>query len=155
MSIALLLGPDAILATLRGTTIEAIFAELCAPIARAENVAADELVAALAEREALASTAIGGGIAIPHGVHPGLRRVVGVLGRAQPGLALDAPDGRPVRLFFALLRPPDFANGHLKALARVSQLLGAPGMVDALLAAEDADAMRRLVLASPGDSSPD
>lgn len=148
MSLVELLGADSILDTLHGTDVEAIFAELCVPVARSENIAHAELVAALVEREALASTAIGDGIAIPHGVHPRLRRIVAVLGRARPGLRLETPDALPVQLFFALLRPPDAATAHLKALARVSQLLSTPGVRQGLLDAEDAAAMRHIVISA-------
>jgi mannitol/fructose-specific phosphotransferase system IIA component (Ntr-type) len=148
MSIVDLLGAESILDALHGTSLDAIFVELCAPIAQRESIPRDELVLALAEREALASTAIGHGLAIPHGVHPQLTRVVGALGRARAGLALATPDGQPVRLFFALIRPPDAASAHLKALARVSRLLATPGVCEALLAAEDAAAMRAIVVAN-------
>jgi PTS system nitrogen regulatory IIA component len=143
MSIIAPVPLDAIVPDLVGRDTAAIFAELCAPLEAITGVPSVELQAALAEREALAPTALGHGIAIPHGVHPGLRRVVAVLGRSRAGLDFAAPDGEPVRLFVALLRPPDAANAHLKALARVSRVLVDAHRRTALLDAVDADAMAR------------
>ena len=81
------------------------------------------LVEVLWERERLGSTAIGDGIAIPHGKLPGLRGVVGMFGRHADGVEFDSLDGNPTRLFFLLVAPDESVGQHLKALARVSRLL--------------------------------
>ncbi|MBL8948250.1 MAG: PTS sugar transporter subunit IIA [Myxococcales bacterium] len=138
MNLVDLFPQDAIIVDLVGDDVPTVFAELCAPMARATGLAADELVAALQEREALASTAIGHGLAIPHGVHPQLGRIVGALGRSRAGLSMGAPDGAAVHLFVALIRPPDGSHAHLKALARVSGLLAHAPTREALIGAKDA-----------------
>lgn len=145
MTLPLSLAHDAIIAELAGTDTESVFTELCAPIARSEGVPVDALVAALLEREQLASTAVGHGVAMPHGVHPGLQRVVACFGRSRVGLQFGAPDGVPVRLFVALVRPPDAASTHLKALAKWSQLLASDEVRGALLVAPTADDIRRVL----------
>jgi PTS system nitrogen regulatory IIA component len=150
MTLQSLLQPDAILAELGGRDAATIFAELCVPLARSEGIPQQELVAALLEREALATTAVGDGVAIPHGVHPRLQRVVASFGRAPAGVPFGAPDGQPVRLFVALLRPVEAAGAHLKALARVSQVLGRASVRDALLQAATAEKMYRILVESPG-----
>ncbi len=81
------------------------------------------LVEVLWERERLGSTAIGDGIAIPHGKLHGLRGVVGMFGRHPQGVDFDSLDGNPTRLFFLLVAPEESVGQHLKALARVSRLL--------------------------------
>lgn len=136
---------DAIVVELAGIDVPSVFAELCAPMARATGIAAPELIAALLEREALASTAIGHGIAIPHGVHPQLGGIVGALGRSRRGVSMGAPDDAPAHLFVALLRAPDGSNAHLKALARVSQLLGHSPTREALVAATSAAQMHEIL----------
>jgi nitrogen PTS system EIIA component len=145
MNLTELLPVEMILADLEGTTADALFVELCTPLAGVVGIPAVELAQALAEREALASTALGSGIAVPHGVHPGLDRVVASFGRARTGVAFDAPDGEPVHFFVALLRPPEAVGAHLTALARVGQLLGHASVREALLAAPDAAAMHRII----------
>jgi len=136
MNLLDILSRDAILAELHGTETHTLFAELCAPLGRSEGIDATELAGALAEREAQGSTAMGSGVAVPHGVHPRLVRVVACFGRARAGIELAAPDGLPVQLFVALLRPPEAAGAHLEALACVSRLLGDPAVRSALLAAD-------------------
>jgi PTS system nitrogen regulatory IIA component len=97
------------------------------------------------EREQLASTAIGDGLAIPHGKVAGLHRLVGVLGRSQAGLAFDALDGKPTYLVFMLAAPIDSAIEHLNALARLSRLFRDPALRERLLAAPDGDTMYRTI----------
>jgi PTS system nitrogen regulatory IIA component len=77
----------------------------------------------LLERERISTTAIGEGVAIPHGKLPGVERVLGVFGRSLEGVDFASLDGRPTHLFFVLIAPENAAADHLKALARISRLL--------------------------------
>lgn len=87
----------------------------------------DETVHALLEREALASTGVGSGVAIPHGRLTGLDKTVASLAIAPKGLEFDAIDGEPVHILVCILAPRDGgthgASDHLKALARISRAL--------------------------------
>jgi len=74
-------------------------------------------------REALGSTAIGQGIAIPHGKCDCIKKLVGCLGVSKEGIKFDSLDGEPAYIFFLLIAPVDSAGPHLKALARISRLL--------------------------------
>jgi PTS system nitrogen regulatory IIA component len=78
------------------------------------------------EREKISTTAIGEGVAIPHGKLPGIERVVGVFARSPSGVDFASLDGEPTHLFFALIAPEGAAADHLKALARISRLLKDP-----------------------------
>src|SRR5690349_10132022 len=124
MKILDILSPAAIIPALSATTKAEALQELAALLAR-QHPAIDgaRLVQVLLDREALGSTAIGEGIAIPHGKMPGVANVVAAFGRSANGLAFDSLDGNPTRLFFLLVAPEDSAGIHLKALARVSRLL--------------------------------
>ena len=80
------LRPDCIIATLQAKTKPAVLAELSAHLAKVvPGVEAEALRKVLEEREQLASTAIGDGIAIPHGKLDSVGRLVGRLGRAVDG----------------------------------------------------------------------
>jgi mannitol/fructose-specific phosphotransferase system IIA component (Ntr-type) len=61
----------------------------------------------LLAREAVQSTALGGGIALPHArtVASPVHRFAAA--RVDPALDYDAPDGIPVALVFLLLGPPE------------------------------------------------
>ena len=82
-----------------------------------------EVLAVLLERESISTTAIGEGVAIPHGKLPTVERVLGVFARSQKGIDFASLDGAPTHLFFALIAPQNAAADHLKALARISRLL--------------------------------
>lgn len=77
----------------------------------------------LLEREKISTTAIGEGVAIPHGKVPGVKQVCGLLARSPQGVDFDSLDGGLTHLFFVLVAPEDSAADHLKALARISRLL--------------------------------
>ena len=68
------------------------------------------------EREALSSTGVGEGVAIPHAEIPGLERPALAFARLADGVDFDAPDGQPVRLVFLLLVPPRAHDRHLQLL---------------------------------------
>src|SRR5262245_27875277 len=57
-------------------------------------------------REQQASTAVGGGLALPHAKVDDLPRPTGVLGHTQAGVNWPSPDGEPVRLVCLLLADP-------------------------------------------------
>src|SRR6187455_3085755 len=69
----------------------------------------------LIEREQLASTAIGEGVAIPHGKLGSVGEIVACLGRAPTGVEFDSMDGQPTYLFFVLVAPESSTGAHLKA----------------------------------------
>lgn len=84
---------------------------------------ARKVLEVLRERERISSTAIGEGVAIPHGKLAGASRVMAVFARSAEGVDFASLDGEPTHLFFALIAPENAAADHLKALARISRLL--------------------------------
>ena len=92
----------------------------------------------LREREKISTTAIGEGVAIPHGKLAGVERVLGAFARSFEGVDFASLDGEPTHLFFALIAPENAAADHLKALARISRLLKDETFRDRLMAGETA-----------------
>lgn len=138
-----LVAPD-----LSGADKTAVLRELAEHLAAqrpAETIDAGRLVDVLWERERLGSTAIGDGIAIPHGKMPGLTGVVGAFGRHAKGVDFDSLDGSPTHLFFLLVAPEDSVGQHLKALARVSRLLKDRAFRERLVGAGDRAELFRLI----------
>jgi nitrogen PTS system EIIA component len=82
-----------------------------------------KVLAVLLDREKISTTAIGEGVAIPHGKLPGVDRVMGMFARSPEGVDFASLDGGPTHLFFVLIAPENAAADHLKALARISRLL--------------------------------
>ena len=90
-------------------------------------------------REALGSTAIGEGIAIPHAKvdavkEPGLAAMV-----VPEGVDYEAFDGSLANLIFMIAAPAAGDDVHLQALSRLSTLLMNPGFKESLTGAKDAD----------------
>lgn len=147
MKVTEFLSPNAVVAELRGTSKPEILRELSERLAQAYGapLRADRVLEVLGEREKLASTGIGEGVAIPHGKMPGLGRIFAAFGVSHAGLDFSSIDKRPTQLFFALVAPENSAGVHLKALARVSRLFRNAGLRDAILAAGSADEIYRLI----------
>jgi PTS system nitrogen regulatory IIA component len=124
MKLTEILSAKLVLPLLKGTSKEAVLHELADRMAAEHpDIDADRLVEVLWERERLGSTAIGDGIAIPHGKLPGLHSVLAAFGRHPKGVDFQSLDGQPTHLFFLLVAPENSVGQHLKALARVSRLL--------------------------------
>ncbi len=87
---------------------------------------------ALNDREALGSTGLGNGIAIPHGKFSGLSGVTAVFARLERAVDFDAVDDQPVDLVMMLLAPLGAGADHLKALARVARILRTESVVEQL-----------------------
>jgi len=92
---------------------------------------------ALSDREALGSTGLGNGIAIPHGKLPGLKGVTAIFAKLDHPIDFDAIDDQPVDLVVMLLAPVGAGADHLKALARVARMLRTEALVDDLRRTSD------------------
>jgi PTS system nitrogen regulatory IIA component len=102
---------------------------------------------ALSGREALGSTGLGNGIAIPHGKLAGLKGVTAVFARLAQPVEFDAVDDQPVDLVVMLLAPTGAGADHLKALARVARLLRTESLVDGLRHNDDPAKLYRILTA--------
>ena len=99
----------------------------------------------LEERELLASTAIGDGIAIPHGKLDAVGHLVGTLGRSARGSSSSRSTASRPTWSSCWSRPPARPGVHLKALARLSRLFRDADFRQRLLAAPDAAAMYQVI----------
>jgi len=122
---------------LRAADKKALLAELARLAARKAGAEPAELLRLLAAREALGSTGIGAGIAVPHARLPGLAAPLGFFARLNRPVAFDAIDGKAVDLVFLLLSPAQDHGSHLAVLAAASRRLREPAVVAAIRAAGD------------------
>lgn len=131
-----LLPPAAIKLNLEAADKEEAFEELVDLLMRCGSIHDREgALQALRDREKLMSTGIGNGVAIPHGKHPSVNRLVAALGISPRGVEFDALDGKPANLVFVLLARPDNPGPHIQALAEIARLIQSPGLVKRLLEA--------------------
>jgi PTS system nitrogen regulatory IIA component len=118
------LNAEAIISDLAARNKQAVLNELAEKFTTAYGVQdGKRVLAVLLEREKISTTAIGEGVAIPHGKLPNIEQVQAVFARSKEGIDFASLDGEPTYLFFALIAPEDGAADHLKALARISRLL--------------------------------
>lgn len=103
----------------------------------------------LRQRERLGSTAIGHGVAIPHGRSSAYDHVRAAFLRLGAPVEFAAGDGQAVDLVFAMAVPEHFTQQHLQWLAELAERFADPGFRDALRAAPDVEALRKLMLARP------
>ncbi|MGH7848238.1 MAG: PTS sugar transporter subunit IIA [Candidatus Binatia bacterium] len=124
MKITDFLDADRVIPHLQGRDKTSVVKEMAEWLVRSLPVLdCEKLVKVLLEREKIGSTAIGEGVAIPHGKLLEIDRVHGVFARSPEGVDFDSVDGYRTHLFFLLVAPENSPGDHLKALARISRLL--------------------------------
>jgi PTS system nitrogen regulatory IIA component len=146
MKIVDLIKRDMVVPALQATDKRGILEELATYMAgHHPRIDRATLSKVLIEREQLASTAIGEGVAIPHGKLGAVGEIVACLGRARNGVEFDSMDGQPTYLFFVLVAPESSTGAHLKALARISRVFKDPEFRRRLLAADTGELMYNVV----------
>ncbi len=126
---------------------EAALRALASLLTMPERVVNEEvLYDVLLERERLASTGIGSGVAIPHGRYDGVEELRAAVAVCPAGVDFDAVDRLPVKILVGIVGPRSTPQKHLAALAGVSRFLRNDEKRDALTrAVDDEDAYRTLV----------
>jgi PTS system fructose-specific IIA component/PTS system nitrogen regulatory IIA component len=77
---------------------------------------AEEVIAEVVKREMRGSTGFGKGVAVPHGKHARLKKIVAVIGRSAVGVDFASLDKQPVYSFVLLLSPISEPEMHLAAM---------------------------------------
>ena len=127
MKIMDILVRDAVILNLGVRNKRDVLMEMSAALAKVEpQIEADRLLEVLLEREALQSTGIGEGVAIPHGKMVGLDRLVATFARSPEGVEFESIDGQPTHHLFLLVVPEHSGGQYLKALARISRFFRDP-----------------------------
>ena len=140
-----LLPPAHILLDMEVSSKKRLFEQVAELFETSIGVAHDTVFDSLRAREKLGSTALGHGIAIPHGRIKGLRQASGALLRLGAPIAFDAPDNAPVALIFILLVPVQATDQHLQILGELAQMFSDKRLREALIGAPDAAAVHALI----------
>jgi len=134
-----LLSPSRVRIPFKAEDKEAVIRQLVELFAADAGVArADDVLRAVQEREAVLSTGVGNGVAIPHGKSPAVAELGMAVGLLESPVDFEALDGQPVRLVFLLVGPETAAGAHIKALSRISRLVRHPEIRERLFAVRDA-----------------
>ena len=93
---------------------------------------------ALLEREAISSTALESGIAVPHCKSSTVKEISIAFGLHKTGVEYDSMDGEPSQLFFMIAAPDGTADAHVECLAELTKYLLDDNFRDELLQVKSA-----------------
>ncbi len=136
---------------IEGKTREGVLSDAVAHLRLPEEVDRHYLEQVLITREQLASTAIGGGIAIPHPRSPGLLNIVRptvTLYFLEQPVDFYALDGQPVEILLLIISPS--LRAHLHLLSRVAFVLKDPAFREVLRAEESRERIFVALAAAEG-----
>jgi PTS system nitrogen regulatory IIA component len=143
--IASLLPASHVLVDLPAADRKAVFERVAALLEGDTGIKRTLILDSLLARERLGSTGLGQGIAIPHGRVRGLREATGAFVRTREPIAFEAPDDRPVNIFFVLLVPEKSTDLHLEILGELAQMFSDREMRAKLATAPDSLDVQRLI----------
>jgi PTS system nitrogen regulatory IIA component len=124
MMLSELLVPAAISTRVRATTKREAIAELVGLLENGHGIDSQgEILDRVMRREAMMSTGIGNGVAIPHGKARSVDRMLAACALAPSGIEFESVDGEPARLFILLVSPENIGAIHVRVLANISRLL--------------------------------
>ena len=106
-----------------------------------------EVFDCLVARERLGSTALGQGVAMPHGRHASVPAATGAFVRLKTPIEFDAPDNKPVSLVFVLLVSEAATSEHLQLLGHLAGLFNEKSVREALHSCQTPEEARALLLA--------
>lgn len=146
MKLSEVLDQDCVIVGLSADTKENAIAALVS-VARATFGTCDRqsLLASILERERMKSTALGGGVAIPHARCPALKGLVVALGVTRHGINCDASDGKPVYVFLLVGSGEGKEAQYLRLMSHAAALFKDESFVHTLAAAENAAQVLKLV----------
>jgi fructose-specific phosphotransferase system IIA component len=96
------------------------------------------VLAAIHDRENRQSTGLERGIAVPHAKTPSIKKLMVAVGISPLGIDFNSMDGKPSKLFFLLLAPPNQPGPHVEALAEIAKISQSNAFCNALINASSA-----------------
>ena len=140
-----LIAPQGVIAQLRATSKRQVLQELARRAGALTGLDERAIFERLIERERLATTGIGMGVAVPHGKLGPLGAPHALFARLERPIPFEAVDDEPVYLIVVLLTPEDAGADHLTALALVSRRLRDRAFCDKLRGTDSAEALYALL----------
>lgn len=123
MRLSELLNSDAITLQLEARTKREALVEMVALLEAAHGFHSQgEILDRVMRREAMMSTGIGYGVAIPHGKARSVDRMAAAIGVSQEGIEFESEDGQPAHLLVLFVSPENATTQHVKVLANFSRL---------------------------------
>ena len=128
MSLVGLLDESLVKVGLESRGKEELFEEMADMLVRAGKVSDKEaIVKAIRDREAVMTTGVGKGVAIPHAKTDTIDGVVASVGTSADGIEYDAIDGEPVHLVFFVISATNAPELNIQTLATMARIMMVPG----------------------------
>jgi len=113
-----------------------------------QNRISDEefIIEMLKHRESLGSTALGNGVAFPHGRSIAIKDLTVLFARSAGGVDFDSLDGKPTKIFFLIIAPSDRgAETYLSLLSELISLMQKPSKLKALYEVTDFESLKKVL----------
>ncbi|MDA3958957.1 PTS sugar transporter subunit IIA [Oceanispirochaeta sp.] len=139
MAILDLISENCVKVPLIGTTKNEILRELLVQLQEAGKIDdLESIYAALLIREGQGSTGLGAGIAVPHTKTDAVKDLVLAVGISPMGVDFEALDGKPSKLFFLVLAPPEQSGMHLQVLSEIARISQSAALLRVLISSQTA-----------------
>lgn len=139
MSVCLEIIPQEIVVNLPGTDRVSVLHNLASVLAYEVRVPPRDIESALLRRERMGSTAIGGGVSVPHALLDDIAEPAKCLAILRHPIWYDSPDGEPVSVMLALLWPSSHEDSYLPSLAGLMRRLRGVKLREALAEAQSVE----------------
>lgn len=122
-TIGALLTEENVLLGVEASDKTELIRELVAALTTGTEEEFEQVTEAVLEREALLSTGVGYGVALPHAKTGGVDETRALFAVTASPIEYDSFDGEPVRLVFLLVGPVRSSRVHIQILGRISRIL--------------------------------
>ncbi|MBU1537449.1 PTS sugar transporter subunit IIA [Myxococcota bacterium] len=140
------IAKKAILPEMKSRDKEGAIGELAQLLSNAyDNLDTKELYNLLLAREELCSTAMDGGMAIPHAKTSSVHGICGAFARSINGVEYGSSANEKTHLFFVLISPDKSAGLHLMALAQISRSFQDPTFRERIMQVNTVDEIYHLI----------
>jgi len=155
MRLSELVNPNSISLELRGQSKREVLVELVDLLENGHGFASQgEILDRVMRREAMMSTGLFPGAAIPHGKARTVDRMAAACGVSPSGVMFESEDGKPTRLFVLLVSPEHATTAHVKLLANISRLLKEETVRNTLMSATTPQAFIAAIKAAEREHIP-
>jgi len=145
MNISQLLSPAATLVCDKISSKKKVLEKVSEIMAESIDCSSKNIFESLFCREKLGTTALGDGVAIPHGRVASCEQPTAVFMLLETGVDYDAPDKKPVDIIFAIMVPEQAHQDHLRYLAKIAEILSNKQLVSQIRHAHSSEALYQII----------
>jgi fructose-specific phosphotransferase system IIA component len=145
MALVDLITPEVVKVPLKSRDKSGVIEELIQVLKDSGKITEKEkAIEAIHKREALGSTGLEMGVAVPHAKTDAVKTLTIAIGVSPEGVEFGAIDGKPSKLFFLMLAAPNQSGPHIEALAEIAKLSKSKAFLDALMNAKTPEEVVKL-----------